>query len=357
MRKIKLLIGIVGVILMACEPLEVDIKRAFQFDVSSTYDTRTTIGNSTETQFEIRPEKQLEGTEYYISYEVLSGQGYYKDGNTILSQDQKYPTKHQTFLLQYQGDIVGEHRVKVSVEDNYGQIKEITLTYRIIDKTGFDLTVIPEETSDYVNDVTRFHFNLEQQGDEELTYTMTFSGQKGEFTYDGEKFVTGQQISGINEGVFYMDYRANEITDKDIAITIMASNGVSKTINVSYESLATDFEIVITPNDMNTLYVFSQTFEIHIISPQVDDYRIEYRMYYTSTVGSVNLDLRDLDITSSTTPGSIIDFGIKTFTRGNAYQLGVVEPRKGEFTFVFTDSNGVTNSKTVAVEWYDHVFD
>ncbi|GAB1856831.1 hypothetical protein MHTCC0001_16670 [Flavobacteriaceae bacterium MHTCC 0001] len=352
MRKIKLLVGIVGVILMACEPLEVDIKRAFQFDVSSTYDTRTTICNSTETQFEIRPEKQLEGTEYYISYEVLSGQGYYKDGNTILSQDQKYPTKHQTFLLQYQGDIIGEHRVKVFIEDNYGQIEEIILTYKIIDKTGFDLTVIPEETSDYVNDVTRFHFNLEQQGDEEITYTMTFSGQKGEFIYQGNKFVTGQQIGNIHDSAFYMDYRANEITKEDIKITLKASNGVSKTINVEYESLATDFEIVINPSDLSQYFRFSVDVELVIIPPDVDDQYIRYSFYYVSEIGPTYLKYAFVD-KDNISPGQMVSLGTFRDIYLKLHQLGAIDPREGQITFYVIDSNGVTKSKTVNVEWFE----
>jgi hypothetical protein len=185
-----------------------------------------------------------------------------------------------------------------------------------------------------------------------------FSDQQGEFLYNDEYYLTGEQINGITEENFELEYRANEITNSALEVVITASNGISRTINVDYDSLATDFEVVITPDDMSTFYAFPQVFQIGIIPPDVNDYELEYTMYYETADGldTVYLSFNNVDISGATLPGVVIDFETNTYLNGNINQLGLLSPRTGDITFYFTDSNGVTNSKTVSVDSYEHDF-
>lgn len=466
MRKLKLTImAAVFMLVAACEPLEIEVQEAFDFEIQTEYISTNFIDMPINTHLSIVPEREQTEVKYFLSYKITSGSGYFKMEDSILTPNQEYEIEDLEMYLNYFGNTAELNEVKLTIRDNNDQEKEQLLTFNIIDRTDFifdasitsnevyltqekqlffevatldneldedieysltwagtsvpgdliindepvnlfqeinitpgdfsgfftaadfgnvelvftveasngmmhsktiefdvlqtvfEATIIPEESSDYVKDFTTFYVDIDKQGIEDLSYSIVFSGQQGEFLYNDEYYSTGEQISGITEENFELEYRANEITNSALEIVITASNGVSRTIDVDYDSLATDFEVVITPNPMSRLYVFPQTFYMSIIPPAVDDYELEYTMYYESTVGAVALDFHDIDISGPTGAGIVFDLGSNTYSSGNVTQLGSISPREGDLIFHFTDSNGVTKSKTIEVEWYDHEFE
>lgn len=254
-----------------------------------------------------------------------------------------------TFTANEYGDI----ELVFTIEASNGITHSQTLQFEVL-QTDFNFTVIPEETSDYVRDKTIFHFNIEKEGVENLTYTMQFSGQNGVFNINGINYTSGQQIN-VPEGFFEMVYQANEITNEDITIIISASNGITKTLDVEYESLATEFDIVITPGTFNSYYSFNNAyFEVNIIAPPVDDYFLEYTMHFETTIpnNTINLNFQNAQIQELS--NNIFSFGSVLYSGGNFSLLGSIQPTEGTITFYFTDSNGIIRSKTVNVSWWDY---
>ena len=459
-KKIKLL-AILVTFLMACEPLEVDVKEVFSFDVTSSHKSINFVSEATETEITILPERKIGETEYLMSYKVLKGKGYFKVGDKILSETQNYKVTDFS-TLDYIGESVADHKIELTVTDNNGQSVSHLLNYKIIEKTDFifearvnresvffaetievffdikqaknelnedinyelsfvqsnargvlykedetisflepidvtsgafetkfrafetgaytlkfsveasngfkhtqtvtfnvkrtefNFTVTPEESRDYVNDKTVFHFNIEQGGIEDLNYSMRFSGQKGNFEFNEHTYVTGEKIENLKAGNFGMTYTANEITEEDIEIVITASNGISKTVAVEYKSLATNFEVLINPDDFESLYFFNNAFfQVTIIKPNVDDYDITYNMHYRLSVPkrSANFEFSNDKVTRN--PDNTYSFNTETYSTATIGLAGTVRPAEGQITLVFTDSNGISFEKTIRMYWHE----
>jgi len=461
MKKIITIVTLISYFVLACEPLEVEIQDAFNFEVLSNYENTNFVDQAIETKIIIIPERRVTGTKYYLSYKNLNGEGYFKKDNTILSQNQDYEITDLSFL-NYLGESVENHKIELTIKDSNNLIVKHFLNYKIIAKTDFmfeastnvdniylteeiplffnltqleseleedinytfsfsqtngsgsmfienevieflepieistgvfqgtflatesgefnltfevkasngfshtktvafevlktdfNFTVIPEESSDYVKDRTVFHFNIDKEGIENLDYTMTFSGQEGSFSFNGSNYNTGQQIEGITEGNFEMNYTGNEITNEAIRIEITASNGVTKTLDVEYESLATDFEVIINPSVFESYYPFNNAFfEVSIIKPNVDDYNITYSMHYSFNVAQRTVYIQFNNEQIEELYDNTYDFNNETYSTARIGLAGTIEPAQGEITFFFTDSNGMTFEKTVGINWYE----
>lgn len=217
----------------------------------------------------------------------------------------------------------------------------------------FDFTVTPEESKDYIKDFTTFHFDINESGDEELSYKLFFSGQYGEFLFNDTYYKAGEMIN-VSKGTFSIKYRPLEITSENLKIVIKASNGLSVEKEIEYESLATNFDFIIAPGHFHT-YVFGNTvyFELTIISPPVDDYNINYKMYYDLVLPFNNsgyFKFHNKNI-KKIQHLNMYNFNGETYSSANFSLLGVMKPMKGNITIHLEDENGIKVSKQYEIDW------
>lgn len=253
------------------------------------------------------------------------------------------------YLLIFVGLIFGCEPMEVELEQQL--IDNVSITSE--EPTTFDFTVIPEKNKDFVKDFTVFHFSIDKKGNEDLTYELVFSGQYGEFNFDGNFYKTGQVIK-ITEESFSIKYRALEITSNNINITITGSNGLKINKEVQYKSLPTNFDFIIEPGHFHS-YAFHNNvyFEIKILPPPLDDYKVNYKMYYDLVLPLNNSGYFEFENENikEIQHSNTYDFNGETFSRANFGLLGSINPLEGVIIIHLEDENGVKVSKQYDIVW------
>lgn len=287
---------------------------------------------------------------YQLKYVGSSLNGVLKINTTEITPGQIISNLTEgNFEGVFTASVPGDFELIFLAEASNGKQQEVTVNYTV-KETDFNFTVEPSGYSDYVKDITPFQFQIEKIGVENLSYQLSFTGQDGEFRKGVNTYNNGD-LFDIPQGIFTMDYKALEITSNPITIEIKASNGLVRTKTVSYESLATDFEVIFSPDTFSQFYAFSISADFSILPPAVDNYFLTYKFYYTTTdLGATKL--KELNTNSNVGPGEIIDMGANITARINLSQLGTTSVRNGEITFVIIDSNGVEIEKTIQVDWH-----
>ena len=254
--------------------------------------------------------------------------------------------------ISYIGTEIGSGSLTFQVEASNGKIKSIDVPLDI-QRTDFDFEILFSKTENYVNELTDFSININQNTNENLTYKTYFKNIEG-FLRIGDVEVQSNKMVEVFNGTTFGDFRATKIQDSEIEFFITASNGLMRKRKVSFNSLPTDFEVIINPTPIRSFFEYNNSFfDINIIKPQVSNQSLEYTMFYDNNIGkaiSIQLeDLQDIDGTND-----VYDFKERTYTRGRISQVGTPEPISGDITFFFTDSNGIKVTKTVSLEFYDN---
>ena len=254
------------------------------------------------------------------------------------------------FISEQSGDA---NLVFTSIASN-GIKKEIESKVEI-KKTDFDLEVLFDKAENYVNERTAFSIIVDKKGKENLTYEVYFTNVEGEIELPFNDQTVKQNIPFIVfPGITRGNFKSNKIGSKEIEFVVKASNGATKSKKINYSSLPTNFEVIIDPIPLRTFYKFNVAFDIKIISPDLNDYVLEYDLRYSTDIGKgTRLELIDLENPNGTFD-NIYDFGTRTYTRARISLLGLIEPASGNITFVFTDSNGIKVVKTIPLEFYDY---
>jgi hypothetical protein len=447
----------------ACEPIEVEIKDVFDFQIESKSKDIEIVQKEIPIEVSIKPERLVSGTNYTFSFDNIEGKGSFKLNGEELTPNQDYPLNQLLLKLTYTGYEAGQHQLKTIFKDDNGQVREHILKYTIVDKTDFifnvsaensnvyfteeinlnfeitpiessvmqeltfdmsfdsfglngkliyngneyysneiisnvpagkfkavfvgqqtgksdliftamasndlkkdndikveiketdfDLEVLFDKAEDYVNDKTGFNIIIDKKGVENLTYETYFTNIEGEIQLPPDNQTIHQNtLFDIPPGTTRGSFISRKIGSVEIEFVVKASNGVTKSKKVNYNTLPTNFDVIIDPIPLRAFYKFNVAFEIKIIPPEVDDYTLEYDLRYSTDIGkATSLELIDLE-----NPNGSMDeynFGTRTWTRARLSLLGLIEPASGNITFVFIDSNGVEAVKTVPLEFYDH---
>lgn len=278
-------------------------------------------------------------------------------GDLFINDDELKEGSSRTNLSE--GKVSGVFRAKETgnfnltflVEASNGKKHEVIINF-LVKKTDFEFKVYPSNREGYVNDLTRFNFEIVSNGIEALNYNLTFRGQQGELKINGNSF-TNEQIHNTLGGRFFAEYKAVEISNDPIEFEVKASNGLVKKVIVDYKSLPTEFEVVLGSSNLSNYYVFNVSSNFSIISPDVKSQRLTYKFYYeASNIGLTSLT--EFNTGKSISPGELLDMRIFNTGRFMITQIGEVKPQKGEIKFVFIDSNGVKVEKKATVNWYDN---
>ena len=250
----------------------------------------------------------------------------------------------------FKANETGNFSLTFLVKASNGKEHEVVVNFLIM-KTNFEFKVYPSKSKNYVNELTRFDFEILSNGTEALNYKLIFRGQQGKLVRGSDSFMNGS-VYNTPGGRFSMEYKAFEINDNPIEFEIEASNGVMKKVVVNFESLPTEFEVTLGSNDLSNFYQFDLSSSFNIIPTEVQNQALTYKFYYeTSGLGSTSLT--EYNTGKIIGPGEVLDMG--TFREGRfaITQQGGVQPQKGEIKFIFIDSNGVRTEKKASVDWYD----
>ncbi|MGG6230983.1 TraQ conjugal transfer family protein [Tenacibaculum sp. SDUM215027] len=244
----------------------------------------------------------------------------------------------------------GDFSLTFLIKASNGKEHEVVVSF-LVKKTDFEFKIYPSKSENYVNDLTRFDFEILSNGMEALSYKLTFRGQQGELIRGRDSFMN-EDIYNTPGGRFFMDYKAFEISNKPIEFEVKASNGVMKKVVVDFESLPTNFEVTLGADNLSNFYQFDLSSSFNIIPPEVKYQVLTYKFYYeTSNLGSTSLI--EYNTGKRIGPGELLDMGTLKNGRIAISQQGGVQPQKGEIKFVFIDSNGVRTERKATVNWYD----
>jgi hypothetical protein len=347
---------IILIIVISCEPIEVQVQDSFDFQIKSEYLVVNKIETEIPTILNIIPERIVEDTNYSFSYKIFEGDGFFKLGNTILVPEQEYEIEDLQLDLKYTGEIDGEHKITTTLTDSKGLSKNHLVAYQIEGKTDFDFIVSFDKDENYINEYTDFTLRLDKKGDDELTYKAYFQNIEGELKVtDIQEVIKQNELFNISEGINIGKFKSIEVQDKEIEFVIEASNGIRKSKTISFNSLQTNFEVIITPTPFRGH--FSESIQFNILIEQPDDLtqEISYSMYFTSMdLGNLYLKINNFEEEIITTPGYEVDLGTNPYMNGSLIELGIGSARTGTMTFHFTDSNGAEYKTSVNVEFYDN---
>lgn len=110
---------------------KLDIQQAFPFTVE-TMPVQTTIakGETAEIRCELKREGLYDGATYTIRFFQSAGKGSLQlDDGTVFKPNDRYSLDKGTFRLYYTSASTDQQKIDVYVEDNFGQLKQLTFTF------------------------------------------------------------------------------------------------------------------------------------------------------------------------------------------------------------------------------------
>ncbi len=304
------------------------------------------IETPTKFNFEVSKEG-IENLTYELSFDGAAGQ--LKNESETFPNDQFFYVNDGEFEMEFLGLEVSNNPIEFTLKASNGSIEVVFIDFEV-KQTDFDFNITPTEQSDFVGDLTVFEFNISKYGDQDLSYTLSFSGPQGEIIIGSNTYMNNQNIFLNFAETGWFHFTGKEVSNTPIVFTITASNGVEKTQTINFESIATDFEVIPSSTFISQFYLFPASLNINIIPPEVNNQFITYKMYFKSDdLSFISLD--ELNTGGSVSAGEILDLGNYRNIRLNVKQIGTQRPEQGKLTFVFIDSNNIEKEVTIDVEW------
>jgi len=356
MKKIIILIGI-ALSIISCEELEVDIQslEKTNFTLRTNIEQGTVLVNeSLELNLSIVVEEpiteQLNFSMEYFDTGIdgrLSVNGVeYVQGEAINN------ISKGNINLGYLGTSAGSGNLTFQITASNGIMKNVVIPINI-EKTDFELAILFDKSQNYINERTPFNINIETKGTEDLTYKAYFQNVEGEIKLEPDNQVVLQnRVFNISKGLTSGEYIGKKAQDKDIEFVVEASNGIVKSKVIDFETLLTNFEVIMTPDPLAAPYQWDLNFTYFIKRPNDLEQEIEYHLYITS-VGLGNLAYNINGNDDIIAQGFEWSIGNRISNGGLLKQRGVISPRSGTVTFHFRDTNGAIYEKSIDVDYYD----
>jgi hypothetical protein len=268
MKKIKQILIVLSCVICACEPLEVDLQEAFDFEIQTEYISTNFIDMPINTHLSIVPEREQTEVKYFFQYKITSGSGYFKMEDSILTPNQEYEIEDLEMFLKYFGNTAELNEVKLTIRDSNDQEKEQLLTFNIIDRTDFifDASITSNEV--YLTQEKQLFFEvvtLDNELDEDVEYSLTWAGANvpGNLIVNDEPINLFQEIS-IMPGDFSGSFTAVDFGNVELVFTVEASNGITHSKTIEFDVLQTTFEATIIPEESSDYVKDFTTFHVDI---------------------------------------------------------------------------------------------
>ena len=125
--------GFVIAILFCCTSCDnkLDIQQVFPFTVETMpVQTQIVKGETAEIRCELKREGLYDGATYTIRFFQPAGKGSLQlDDGTVLRPNDRYSLDRGIFRLYYTSASTDQQTIDVYVEDNFGQVKQLTFTF------------------------------------------------------------------------------------------------------------------------------------------------------------------------------------------------------------------------------------
>ncbi len=119
------------VLLLACTK-DVNLLTEVEFQLIEQHQEEGLVNQLLETTVTVIPEAELEGYEYFFTYIITEGEGFYEDINgENLPEGEKINLNPFSADIMYRGTRAGEHRIKIIAEDLFGFKEEVELVYTL----------------------------------------------------------------------------------------------------------------------------------------------------------------------------------------------------------------------------------
>ena len=128
-----LMYGFVIATLFCCSSCDnkLDIQQVFPFTVETMpVQTQIVKGETAEIRCELKREGLYDGATYTIRFFQPAGKGSLQmDDGTVFKPNDRYPLNKGVFRLYYTSASTDQQTIDVYVEDNWGQVKQLTFTF------------------------------------------------------------------------------------------------------------------------------------------------------------------------------------------------------------------------------------
>ena len=128
-----LMYGFVIATLFCCSSCDnkLDIQQVFPFNVETMpVQTQIVKGETAEIRCELKREGLYDGATYTIRFFQPAGKGSLQmDDGTVFKPNDRYPLNKGVFRLYYTSASTDQQTIDVYVEDNFGQVKQLTFTF------------------------------------------------------------------------------------------------------------------------------------------------------------------------------------------------------------------------------------
>ncbi len=117
--------------MLACTK-DVNLITEVEFQLVETHQREGFINEELVTSFTVIPEAELEGYEYFFTYTIVEGAGFYINAEgEQLPEGSKIALDSFSAQVMYVGTQVGDHRITIKAEDSFGFTEETEITYSI----------------------------------------------------------------------------------------------------------------------------------------------------------------------------------------------------------------------------------
>ena len=229
-------ITFIGLVLAACTKDIMDkIQDNFDFSLDSSNEETTYIYEAAKTEFEVEPERAVSTVEYFFSYKLIKGKGYFEYANGGLIQEgDPIPLSELSWEQNFISTEVGQNQVEITVFDTNGNTKTKQLNY-IVDYAPFTFLANKGSETFIINSDNRIEVALltettgpsSREKAENLTYTLRYSVENGTGNFE-ENGVVIEQDHQLKIGETLLTYIPRTLGEHKITLTATASDGATR---------------------------------------------------------------------------------------------------------------------------------
>ncbi|QLG46865.1 Ig-like domain-containing protein [Costertonia aggregata] len=128
----KILYGLTAVLVVLACTKDVGLVTEVEFAISEEYQNQGFVNTGLSTSLSVIPEEILDDYEYFFTYTITNGSGYYENSEGLrLPEGEKIAFDPLSISLNYVGTEPGDHSVRIRAEDTFGFTEETDLDYTI----------------------------------------------------------------------------------------------------------------------------------------------------------------------------------------------------------------------------------
>ncbi len=247
-------------LLWACNK-EINLITNVEYDVETQYTEGGFTQEALATEIKLMPEVlDYPGFEYYLQYEVLSGEGYFvntaKERVPDMTEMQLDATSEYTVNWNYIGTKPGKHSIKLYTRDNFEKQQVYKLVYDIkpVDVTWTATTAVTEAKAHDTIPIVLNLVNTTADFATEFTYSINLAEGSGRFIDATNKALEIGSSLAIQEGQTTIRFIPDAIGTARLNFGLRYYDGIQKTalLNIAILETAANLApiaVAVIPND------------------------------------------------------------------------------------------------------------